>query len=412
MIFFQIQSKDERFDSKRMKLRLKHNNEFELVPYVSPSLFRHLFKIKNDINNYSCKWDRFKKFTNVYEYVHTVIPDSKYAICKLKPLSRSFYKMIEIMSCFHVLKEIEEKGIEKLRTFHLAEGPGGFIEAMQYVRQGHSSDVYYGMTLQSQNQNTPGWKKSAVLMQNRSFVADNGADGSGDVTRVANFRHCVAKYAGSMHIVTADGGFDFTVDFNKQEVSALRLIIAEVFTALAMQKKGGYFVLKVYDIFMRTTIEIIYMLCNMYESVFLYKPHTSRTANSEKYIICKSFENELTPEWVEAFDRFMCKLEASSDYVVESIFDFELDNMFVTKMNDICSVIGQQQLDNISSTLSLILNPKNEKVESYKRNNIQNCISWCIKHNLPYNDYKKVGVELGLGGGAPPPRGRGDGVPE
>ena len=412
MIFFQIQSKDERFDAKRMKLRLKHLNEFELVPYVSPSLFRHLFKIKNDINNYLCKWDRFKKFTNVYEYVHTVIPDSKYAICKLKPLSRSFYKMIEIMSCFHVLKEIEERGIEKLRTFHLAEGPGGFVEAMQYARQGHANDVYYGMTLQSQHQNTPGWKKSAVLMQNRSFVVDNGADGSGDVTRVANFRHCVAEYAGSIHIVTADGGFDFTVDFNKQEVMALRLIIAEVFTALALQKKGGYFVLKVYDIFMRTTIEIIYMLCNMYESVFLYKPHTSRTANSEKYIICKSFENELAPEWIEAFDRFMCKLEASGDYVFESIFDFELDNMFVTKMNDICSVIGQQQLDNISSTLSLILNPKNEKVESYKRNNIQNCISWCIKHNLPYNDYKRVAGDGALGGGAPPPRGRGDGVPE
>ena len=79
MILFQIQSKDERFDANRMKLRLKHINEFELVPYVSPSLFRHLFKIKNDINNYLCKWDRFKKFTNVYEYVHTVIPDSKYA---------------------------------------------------------------------------------------------------------------------------------------------------------------------------------------------------------------------------------------------------------------------------------------------------------------------------------------------
>lgn len=390
MIFFQIQSKYDNFNATHLKLRLKHQDEFELVPYVSPSLFRHLLNIKNEINNHSCKWDRFKKFTNVYEYVHTVIPDSKYAICKLKPLSRSFYKMIEILQCFHILKEIEEQNIEPLHTFHIAEGPGGFIEAMQYIRVNKPNDIYYGMTLQSQNQNTPGWKKSASLLQKKTFVIDSGADGSGDITKVENFRHCVQKYSKSFHIVTADGGFDFTVNFNKQEVMALRLIIAEVFTALAIQKKGGYFVLKVYDIFMRTTIEIIYMLCNMYESVFLYKPHTSRTANSEKYIICKNMEYDITDKWINAFDRFLSKLENSPDYIIESILDFELDHMFLTKMNDICSVIGQQQLDNISNTLSLILNPKNEKIESYKRNNIQQCISWCIKHDLPYNDYKKI----------------------
>lgn len=128
----------------------------------------------------------------------------------------------------------------------------------------------------------------------------------------------------------------------------------------------------------------------MYESVFLYKPHTSRTANSEKYIICKNMEYDITDKWINAFDRFLSKLENSPDYIIESILDFELDHMFLTKMNDICSVIGQQQLDNISNTLSLILNPKNEKIESYKRNNIQQCISWCIKHDLPYNDYKKI----------------------
>ena len=37
-----------------------------------------------------------------------------------------------------------------LKSFHLAEGPGGFIEATNYMR-GNSNDLYYGMTLIDEN---------------------------------------------------------------------------------------------------------------------------------------------------------------------------------------------------------------------------------------------------------------------
>ena len=28
---------------------------------------------------------------------------------------------------------------------------------------------------------------------------------------------------------------------------------------------------------------------------------------------------------------------------------------------------------------------KNEKIASFKNENVQKCISWCIKNNIPYN---------------------------
>ena len=42
-------------------------------------------------------------------------------------------------------------------------------------------------------------------------------------------------------LVTADGGFDFSTNFNKQEQSSLRIIFCEIVTALSVQKKGGAF---------------------------------------------------------------------------------------------------------------------------------------------------------------------------
>ena len=52
-----------------------------------------------------------------------------------------------------------------------------------------------------------------------------------------------------------------------------------------MQKYGGTFVLKIFDIFTEPTIDFLYLLSSLYKNVFIMKPETSRIANSEKYII-------------------------------------------------------------------------------------------------------------------------------
>ena len=51
--------------------------------------------MKKQIDNYTINWDNYKKYTNPYEYIHTVIPFTKQSICKLKPLSRSFFIFLD-----------------------------------------------------------------------------------------------------------------------------------------------------------------------------------------------------------------------------------------------------------------------------------------------------------------------------
>ena len=49
---------------------------------------------------------------------------------------------------------------------NLAEGPGGFIEALAYLRQ-NPSDKYHGMTLiDKKNNKVPGWKKAELFLAN------------------------------------------------------------------------------------------------------------------------------------------------------------------------------------------------------------------------------------------------------
>ena len=112
--------------------------------------------IKQQIDENQEKWDNIKKYTNPYEFIHTTIPNFKFSISKYNPISRSYFKMIEILKTFYILEDLTS---EPIQTFHLAEGPGGFIEALVNKRE-NPNDRYYGMTLQSSSDNVPGWKKS------------------------------------------------------------------------------------------------------------------------------------------------------------------------------------------------------------------------------------------------------------
>ena len=56
------------------------------------------------------------------------------------------------------------------------------------------------------------------------------------------------------------------------------------------EKSKGSFILKIFDMFTKSTDDYIYLLSLFYNKVYIIKPQTSRLANSEKYIVCKEFK--------------------------------------------------------------------------------------------------------------------------
>jgi len=347
---------------------------------INKSLNFYLDMSKKQIDNYSISWDIYKKYTNTYEYIHTVIQYTKQSVCKLKPLSRSFYKLIEICNLLHIL---ENFNTESIRTFHLAEGPGGFIEAINFLRS-NDSDIYYGMTLIDKDDNIPGWKKSKLfLSKHKNVIIESGEDRTGNLLNVNNLWHCYNRYNGSMDLITGDGGFDFSIDFNKQEILSIKLIFCQICYALAMQKKGGIFILKIFDIFIEASVDLLYILSSLYEKVIIIKPVTSRAANSERYIVCKNYKLEDSYEIIRCFSKQFSII--NSDKPINRFLNIEIPYIYINKLEDINAIIGQQQLENILATLYLLDNNKQDKLDNMKKNNIQKCIQWCIKYKLPYN---------------------------
>jgi 23S rRNA U2552 (ribose-2'-O)-methylase RlmE/FtsJ len=288
--------------------------------------------------------------------------------------------MVEMVNMFRLFNDFDENPIN---TFHLAEGPGGFIEATQHLRK-NSSDKYYGMTLMDDDPNIPGWKKSNHFLETHKNVEiERGLTGTGDLMEVDNLTYCNEKYKNSMNIITADGGFDFSIDFNQQEILATNLLLAQVSFAISMQKVGGHFILKIFDIFTKTTCDIMYLLSSLYKQVYIVKPNTSRLANSEKYIVCKGFK-QYPEKLINNIIRKYEKLKTSE--FISGILPVRLDYFYLNKIEEYNAIFGQQQIENITHTLNLIsCKNKNEKIEALKKNNIQKCTYWCEKNNIVHN---------------------------
>ena len=370
---------------------------------ISESLSYYLYDIKERIHEYEQDWDQFKKYTNPYEFIHSNLPNRRKSISKYKPLSRSFFKMMEIIHAFNLIPILQKTitdikpivvtpppGItQSIRTFHLAEGPGGFIEAVAKLRN-CPTDLYVGMTIQcgSVNEDVPGWKKSSrFLRETPQVYIENGVDNTGDILQLCNFVGCYEKYGSSMDLITADGGFDFSLDFNHQEVHIARLLYAQIAYALVMQRRGGSFVLKIFDAFMAHTVDLLYLLSSMYEKVYISKPLTSRFANSEKYIVCQGFLHDNCEEFFPALrNAFFYMTALTSMQHVYRFLQCTIPLHFKYRLEECNAVLGQQQVETIHQTIALMNVYKNrDRLDQLMRVNIQKCIDWCVCHKLEYN---------------------------
>ena len=374
---------------------------------ISQSLCNYLYNIKQKITDREKQWDVFKKYTNPFEYIHTIIPLKKKSVSKYKPLSRSYFKMVEIVHTFSLLSldnsistsitssataatsaatSAVTSAAVPIHTFHLAEGPGGFIEAIVRLRN-CKEDKYVGMTLldTENDYNIPAWKKSDFFLKTNPNVSlENGADNTGNILSLENFNHVIKKYSSNMDLITADGGFDFSIDYNQQEIFIGKLLFAQIAYALCLQKRGGKFILKIFDCFMQHTLDLIYLLTSFYEKVYIMKPNTSRYANSEKYIVCVGFLHANHTEFYPYLNECFKQMGTESNAL--RFLNLSIPQLFIKKIEEYNAIFGQKQIQNIYYTLSLIENKiKHDKIENLIKTNIQKSMNWCAKYSIPYN---------------------------
>jgi hypothetical protein len=375
----------------------------EFTGVNNPLLFNHkcyglLKKQKNRISSYNTtrKWDKYKKYLNDFELVFTT-SNGYPNISQYTPISRSFFKLWEILHDF--INELPSSILDNtsnLKTCSVAEGPGGFIEALVKYRRDLgtpcTNDKYFGMTLFPYNKSVPQWKFSSDFIKLNNITLSYGKDGSGSLYNMDNIDYLTSLIGqGTCDLVTGDGGFDYSYDFNEQEEATLPLLMCESLAALSVQKKGGSFILKIFDISTPKMFQLLFLLYNAYDSVYITKPFSSRPANSEKYLVCCGYKA------VQKYVDLLRSAIALKKTILEVPITFHKEIVYYNTHYTIYQTITiMQTLDFIDDCEAGQLNTK---IAPKLKSQIECALRWCHKYKLNVNiasisQYKNILKDL------------------
>ena len=343
-----------------MKLNLQNNNNPEIL--INSESRNELIVTKNKIDNYAnmkvnignyktTKWDLNRSLLNKYETVNNRAKrDGK--------ISRAYHKLKEIMID-------DKKKYTKLKTVAtLAEGPGGFIK---FLIDYYKNIKVFGITLKYDDDNqSRNWEK--ILNENKNikiiYGEENNPLHNGNLYN-SDIVNAFAQRVGKVDLVTADGGF-IAKNENNKEIEHLKLFLAETLTAFKILKKNGSFILKIYDIFTKPTLQLLFLLSNNFKNIKLVKPVTSRPANSERYVVCHGFKGFNTDVYVNNEEIYTNILELSK--AEQQKFDLFVKNLEIKNKIFIDTIINT--INDVINFIEINDNNKMERIKKQKEQEI------------------------------------------
>ncbi len=155
-------------------------------------------------------------------------------------------------------------------------------------------------------------------------------------------------------------------------------IIHSDLSVLDTMTKGSNCIIRIGDIFTRTQVDSLYILSLCFNEVYIYKPLTTPAISSTKYVVCKDF-------------KMINGVNIGNQPV---IYNRRINNNFMNAVIEANSVLGQQQLEAINNTITLIeQGKKKEKIEALRRHQTIKCTEWCKRFGESYNfNYRQFGV--------------------
>ena len=331
------------------------------------SIYTKLLEIKLLIDKYEKKWNKYKKFCNEYEYVYSKY-DIYMNICNILPISRSYFKLHEMIYDFNIF---DFKIVNDLNICCIAEGPGGFLQCLVDYTKTRDINIknIYGITLLSDDKDVPSWNPKIERDKNINLLY--GKDNTGDICNRENIIDIIEQITIKCDLITCDGGIDYSDNYNSQEINSYEFIYNEIFLSLQIQKEGGTLIIKMFDIIYYSSIQLLYLLYNCYETISIFKPHTSRNTNSEKYIICKNYKyNKNVIDFFK--ENYNNKLKLI--YIPKTFLD---DIKFYNQ------VYIENQISNITIVIDLI--KSNNIISKPSKFQIDKAVEWCNTYNLDIN---------------------------
>lgn len=236
---------------------------------------------------------------------------------------------------------------ELLYFADVCAGPGGFSEYVLWRKKWHAKG--FGFTLKNENDFKLG---DFYAGSPETFHTFYGPKGDGDVFDTSNqeaFRDLIMKhtYNKGVHFMMSDGGFSVEGQRNIQEILSKQLYLCQCLVALMIVRIGGNFVTKLFDLFTPFSVGLVYLMYRCFDEICIFKPNTSRPANSERYLICKGKRHDTYDVMKYLFhaNKLLLKRDKENDVIeLVSLEELEMEKKFIQYLRRSNNELGKRQI--------------------------------------------------------------------
>ncbi|XP_029468796.1 cap-specific mRNA (nucleoside-2'-O-)-methyltransferase 2 [Rhinatrema bivittatum] len=299
------------------------------------------------------EWHRHTSFTNK---AGKVIPEVKRTV-NAELCTQAWCKFHEIVCCFPLLPK-EALWNRELNSVHLCEAPGAFIASLNhYLKSQHAPHLDWNWVANTLNPYHEANDTLFMIMDDR-FIANTlswwyfGPENTGDIMTLkylTGLQQFISPMT-SVHLVTADGSFDCQWNPGEQEALVAPLHYCETITALMILGKGGSFVLKMFTLYEHSSVNLLFLLNCCFKDVHVFKPGTSKSGNSEVYVVCLEYAGR------DAVHSVLAKMVQNfgSEITDKALFPHHaIPKSFLRVHKQCCSFFHKHQIETIKDNLRL-----------------------------------------------------------
>lgn len=317
--------------------------------FVEPQILKGILNSKSIFDNLDGEDMRNARTrSNPYETIGSVIF-----------LNRAAVKMANMDAVFDFMftnpkNQNGQPVLDKTDLLYFADvcaGPGGFSEYVMFKKGWKAKG--FGFTLKASND----FKLDDFCAgPSDTFSPYYGVKEDGNIFDPANLdslKDYVLKQTDDkgVHFLMADGGFSVEGQELIQEILSKQLYLCQCLAALMLVRTGGHFVVKLFDIFTHFSVSLVYIMYRCFERVSIFKPVTSRPANSERYLICKwkKYGTESAEQHLFSVNSILWNSRTSNEDIIELVpFSvIQEDKEFYEYIYRSNFVIGERQIKNL-----------------------------------------------------------------
>lgn len=312
--------------------------------------------VKNQLNDKNFQvWHQHTNSTNrAGKVIAAVRAAANAEIC-----TQAWCKFYEILGTFSLLSE-EALQSGELNTIHLCEAPGAFITSLNHYIKTSDSTRYcdWSWAANTLNPYHEANGESTTIADDR-LIANTlpwwffGSDNTGNIMSQKHLLE-LQTFVGNMRrvdLVTADGSFNCQEKPDEQEALVASLHYCEVTAALLLLSPGGSFVVKMFTLYEHSSVCLLYLLNCCFRSVSVFKPATSKSGNSEVYVVCLRYEGKeavrpLLSKLIRNYGAHLADRDALFPNAV-------IPPSFLKQHEEVCSYFHALQVETIRENLRL-----------------------------------------------------------